>query len=570
MRQLPLTHPGTADSRSPHRYLWWVARGQWTTLAGAVAFGVVWMVAQALMPAIIGRAIDAGVAVRDTDALLWWGGLLLAVGVVQAVAGIMRHRFAVTCWLIAAYRSVQLVARRTTELGATLPKRIATGEVVSVGATDLAHIGNTFDVLGRLAGAVVSFLVVAVLLLNTSVALGLVVLLGVPVLLVAIGPLLRPLQQRNLAHRDLMGGLNTLAGDIVAGLRVLRGIGGEQVFHRRYVRESQHVRGAGVEVGRLQSVLDGLQVLLPGVFIVVVVWLGARFAVQGSITPGELVAFYGYAAFLMLPLRTATEFANKYIRAVVAARRICRVLDLTNEVADPDEPAREPGTGALVDHDSGVTVAPGRLTALVCAQPEVAAGIADRLGGYAPRSAGSVTLAGVPLSSLPRAVVRRRILVSDPGATLFSGVLRDQLAAGRPAEQLALARAVHTAAAEDVLEALPGGLDAPVDERGRSFSGGQRQRLTLARALTSDPDVLVLVEPTSAVDAHTEARVARRLAAHRAGRTTLVVTASPLLLEHVDHVLFVEDGRVVAGGRHRDLLGAHEGYRRTVTRGAED
>jgi ABC-type multidrug transport system fused ATPase/permease subunit len=567
MRQLPLTHPGTADARSPHRYLWWVARGQWTTLAGATTFGVVWMVAQALMPAIIGRAIDTGVAAQDTRALLAWGGLLLAVGVVQAAAGIMRHRFAVTCWLTAAYRSVQLVARKTTELGATLPKRIATGEVVSVGATDLAHIGNTFDVLGRLAGAVVSFLVVAVLLLNASVALGLVVLLGVPVLLVAIGPLLRPLQQRNLAHRDLMGGLNTLAGDIVAGLRVLRGIGGEQVFHRRYVRESQHVRGAGVEVGRLQSVLDGLQVLLPGVFVVVVVWLGARFAVQGAITPGELVAFYGYAAFLMLPLRTATEFANKYIRAVVAARRICRVLDLVNEVSDPDEPAQEPGTGALVDHDSGVTVAPGRLTALVCAQPEVSAGIADRLGGYA---VGSVTLAGVPLGSLPRAVVRRRILVSDPGATLFSGTLREQLAGGRPAEELVLAKAVHTAAAEDVLEALPGGMEAPVDERGRSFSGGQRQRLTLARALTADPDVLVLVEPTSAVDAHTEARIARRLAAHRAGRTTLAVTASPLLLEHADHVLFVEHGRVVAEGSHRDLLSAHERYRQTVTRGAED
>jgi len=567
MRQLPLTHPGTADARSPHRYLWWVARGQWPTLAGAVVFGVVWMVAQALMPAIIGRAIDTGVAGRDTGALLAWGGLLLAVGVVQAAAGVMRHRFAVTCWLIAAYRSVQLVARKTTELGATLPKRIATGEVVSVGATDLAHIGNTFDVLGRLAGAAVSFLVVAVLLLNTSVTLGLVVLLGVPVLLVAIGPLLRPLQQRNLAHRDLMGGLNTLAGDIVAGLRVLRGIGGEQVFHRRYVRESQQVRGAGVEVGRLQSVLDGLQVLLPGVFVVVVVWLGARFAVQGAITPGELVAFYGYAAFLMLPLRTATEFANKYIRAVVAARRICRVLDLTNEVVDPDVPAQEPGAGALVDYDSGVTVAPGRLTALVCAQPEVSAGIADRLGGYA---AGSVTLAGVPLGSLPRAVVRRRVLVADQTATLFSGVLRDQLAAGRPADDLVLARAVHTAAAEDVLEALPGGLDAPVEERGRSFSGGQRQRLTLARALTADPDVLVLVEPTSAVDAHTEARVARRLAVHRAGRSTLVVTASPLLLEHVDHVLFVEHGRLAAEGTHHDLLRTHEGYRQTVTRGVED
>ncbi|HEX2175749.1 MAG TPA: ABC transporter ATP-binding protein, partial [Nocardioidaceae bacterium] len=418
MRELPLSHPGTADSRSPSRYLWWVARGQSVTLAGSVVFGVVWMVAQALMPAVIGRAIDAGVAARDTDALLYWAGVLLVLGAVQAAAGILRHRFAVTNWLIAAYRSVQLVARKTTELGATLPHRIATGEVVSIGATDLAHIGNTFDVLGRVAGAIVSFLVVAVVLLNTSVTLGLVVLLGVPLLLVAVGPLLRPLQHRNLAHRDQTGELNTLAGDIVAGLRVLRGIGGEDVFHRRYVRESQQVRRAGVEVGRLQSVLDALQVLLPGVFVVSVVWLGARFAVQGQISGGELVAFYGYAAFLMLPLRTATEFANKYIRALVAAGRVCRVLNLRSEITDPAQPAAEPGAGALVDHDSGAVIAPGRCTAIVSSEPALSAAIADRLGRY---TEGSVTLAGVRLDSLPREVVRRRVLVSDPTSMLFSG-----------------------------------------------------------------------------------------------------------------------------------------------------
>ena len=152
----------------------------------------------------------------------------------------------------------------------------------------------------------VSFLVVAVILLRTSVTLGLLVLLGVPLLLLAIGPLLKPLQRRNMAQREMMGELSNLATDIVGGLRVLRGIGGEAVFHDRYVRDSQKVREAGVQVGRLQSVLDALQIFLPGVFVVLVVWIGG-FAVEGRITAGELVAFYGYAAFLMIPLRTATS-----------------------------------------------------------------------------------------------------------------------------------------------------------------------------------------------------------------------------------------------------------------------
>jgi ABC-type multidrug transport system fused ATPase/permease subunit len=438
---------------------------------------------------------------------------------------------------------------------------VATGEVVAIGTNDLSHLGNAMEVTARAAGAVVSFVVVAVILLQTSVTLGLLVLVGVPLLLLAIGPLLKPLQRRNLAQREMMGGLANLATDIVSGLRVLRGIGGERVFHDRYVRESQKVRHAGVRVGRLQSVLDALQVLLPGIFVVTVVWLGARFAVQGRISAGELVAFYGYAAFLMIPLRTATELANKWIRGFVAARRVVRVLALAPDHAH-DGYDGPPAGAELLDVRSGFRVPPGQITAVVSDPPEDSAHLADRLGGYAD---GEVRWGQMPLDEVDRAVVRRRIVVSDTAATLFSGVLEDQLdvrGLGREAVRAAL----RTASAEDVLDGLPDGLDTLVTERGRSFSGGQRQRLVLARALAADPEVLVLVEPTSAVDAHTEARIADRLRTHRAGRTTVVTTSSPLLLDRVDTVVFLQDGRVAAQGSHRDLLVEVPAYRMVVTR----
>ncbi|RYU15790.1 ABC transporter ATP-binding protein [Nocardioides iriomotensis] len=542
-------------------------KGQWRTLLMGMVFGVVWMVCQAVMPAVIGHAIDDGIAARDTSGLLQWTAAMLGIGILQAASGIMRHRFAVTNWLTAAYRTVQLVARHATHLGATLPKRVATGEVVAIGTSDLAHLGNAMDVTARAAGAVVSFLVVAVILLDTSVTLGLVVLVGVPVLLLLVGPLLKPLQRRNMAQREMMGQLSNLATDIVSGLRILRGIGGERVFHERYVRDSQKVREAGVQVGRLQSLLDALQVLLPGVFVVIVVWIGARFAVQQRISPGELVAFYGYAAFLMIPLRTSTEFANKWIRAFVAARRVVRVLDLEPEVGEPDQAYPEPSTTAdLVDIESGLHVRHGLVTALVSEKPDETALVADRLGHYAP---GEVRWGDVPLSGLPRAVVRRRIVVSDTGSTLFSGSLRESLDL-RGRSDADLLAALGTASAEDVLAAVTDGLDTPVAERGRSFSGGQRQRLVLARVLAADPEILVLVEPTSAVDAHTEARIADRLVAHRAGRTTVVTTTSPLLLDRVDQVAFLVDGHVVAVGTHRDLLRDEPGYRAVVTREVED
>jgi ABC-type multidrug transport system fused ATPase/permease subunit len=550
-----------------------MARGQWQTLAGGMSFGIVWMSCQAVMPAVIGRAIDRGVAAKDGSALLNYAGIMLAIGLVQAVTGIMRHRFAVTNWLTAAYRTVQLVGRQAVHLGGTLPRKVSTGEVVAIGTNDLSHLGQVMDVSARFAGAIVSFLLVAVILLSTSVTLGLVVLIGVPALMLLIGPLLRPLNRRTAHQRHLMGELSNTATDIVGGLRVLRGIGGEQVFHDRYARESQTTRRAGVQVARLQSVLDALQVFLPGVFVVIVVWLGARYAVEGRITPGELVAFYGYSAFLMIPLRTATEYANKLIRARVAAARVCRVLALTPDHLDPADPVPLPPAGAeLADSRTGLRVRPGTLTAVVSDQPEEAAALADRLGMCAAEVEGQVdddvTLGGVPLTALRREDVRRRVVVSDSGATLFSGRLGNVLEAtdGAPG---AVQRALQTASTGDIFEALPDGLESAVAERGRTFSGGQRQRLVLTRALAADPEILVLVEPTSAVDAHTEARIAARLRAHRAGRTTVVMSSSPLVLDAVDEVAFLHEGRVVATGTHAELLATDPGYRAVVTREAE-
>jgi ABC-type bacteriocin/lantibiotic exporter with double-glycine peptidase domain len=308
-------------------------------------------------------------------------------------------------------------------------------------------------------------------------------------------------------------------------------------------------------------------VLLPGAFVVIVVWLGARLAVQGVISPGELVAFYGYAAFLVIPLRTATEFVNKVIRGRVAASRLLAILALQPEFAEPQVPAAEPIGSRLVDEESGFVATPGRVTALVSEDQAATARVADRLGKFLP---GRVTLDGVPLAELPTPVVRRRVLVSDTTSTLFSGILRDELDVRGRDDEAQLMAALTTASAEDVMEALPDGLDTEVEEKGRSFSGGQRQRLVLARALVADPDVLVLVEPTSAVDAHTEARIAARLNEARAGRTTVVMTSSPLLLDRVDEVAFMVDGRVVARGVHHDLLESEAGYRRTVLRGEDD
>jgi ABC-type multidrug transport system fused ATPase/permease subunit len=325
MRSLPEADPGVPDIRSPLRYLWWNAGRQAPSLLLGIGFGVLWWGVQALMPAVLGQGIQA-VTAKDTSALIMWSAVLSGLGLVQAFSGIMRHRMAVYNWLAAAYRTVQLTSRQAARLGATLPKRLSTGEVVSVGNSDIAHIGGSIDILLRGSGAVVAIVTVTVILLSTSLPLGLLVLFGVPVMALAVWPLLRPLHLRQRRQRELTGELSTRAADIVAGLRVLRGVGGEQVFAQRYREESQEVRLAGVHVARVESVLEGAQIVLPGLLIAVVTGIGANVAVAGDIPTGQLVSFYLYAVFLIGPLRTLTEAADKLTKGHVAAGRVIRIL----------------------------------------------------------------------------------------------------------------------------------------------------------------------------------------------------------------------------------------------------
>jgi ABC-type multidrug transport system fused ATPase/permease subunit len=564
--ELPVADPGTPDTRSPFRLLLWVAGHQRGTIAIAITFGILWMTSQALMPYAIGQAIQQGIVEGSNERLAFYCGLLAALALVQAVAGVMRHRYAVQNWLQAAYRLAQAVGHHAARSGDAVRAELSTGEVVATVSNDALRAGGAFDILARLAGGIVSYVVVAAILLAASPKLGLLVLLGVPILTLTLSVVIGPLQRRQREQREEVGKLTALGADTAGGLRVLRGVGGEQAFLARYRAQSESVRASGVRVAGPQSTLDAAQVLLPGLFVVLVTWAGAHLAASGDITPGQLVSFYGYAGFLLIPLRTSAEAVEKITRALIGCRRMLRVLAVERVVVDPVEPLPEPPPGvALVDTVTGLVVEPGVTTCLVSPSPDEAGALADRLGRLEDPS--GVLLGDVPLDRLPLEVVRRRILVCEPDPIVFSGTLRSELDPWGRASDSEITDAIEVAAAEDVLVALAGGLDEVVDERGRQFSGGQRQRLVLARALLASPEILVLVEPTSAVDAHTEARIAARLHDFRAGSTTVIVTTSPLVLDRADRVVLLVDGAVRASGTHRELMRSSAEYHDLVTRG---
>ncbi|WP_406842060.1 ABC transporter ATP-binding protein [Micromonospora harpali] len=586
--RIPHPEPGVPDTSGPLRYIWWLIRCQpWRVLRGSV-FGTAWMVGLSVRPYLVARAIDDGLRAGDGRALLWWVAAIVAAGFALAWLGIMRHRTMTFIREDASARSAEVLLRGLSSIGAVLPRRLAAGDVATVGGYDIVRTSHVLTLSGPGVGAVIAYGVVAVLLWSVDPPLAVLVLLGVPAIAVSVGPLLRRLERAESAYRQQQGELTTRADDIVAGLRVLAGVGGRHLFARRYAARSRALRGEGYRVGAVASWIDALTLTMPGLFLAAVVWLAARTAANGDITIGQLVAVYGYTAVLVVPVWFLLEGGYMLIQGRVAARRIVGLLRLTPDPAGgPVTATAPPQPAELRDPATGLVVPPGRLVGVAAADPAEAVALADRLGRYV---ASDVTWGDVPLAGVDLDDVRARILVADHDSHLFAGTLREILrgraaggnarpatagddAAGTgpardeaPGDDADIRAALHAASAQDVADALPDGLDTPIGARARTLSGGQRQRVRLARALLAEPEVLILVDPTSAVDAHTEARIAQRLREARAGRTTIVLATSPLVLGHADTVAHLSAGRIVATGTHADLLARDPGYRALVSR----
>ena len=595
----PLPHPPSLGAGALLR---WLLRRAAVPVTLATLAACTSNIIQAIVPAFLGQALDAGIE-NGLNGRVWGiGALLLVLFVVYAVGDTMLSYFGVTAWMRTAFDVDRLVGRQISATGKDLSRQVSTGEVATIIASDADYLGKLVEYLPALLGAAASFLVVAVLMLRTSVSLGLIVILGMPLVAAIVTLVIRPLQKRQAVQREAQSAVTTITTDTVAGLRILRGIGGEDVFARRYRDASQELRRRGVEVASSQATLMTLQVLLPGLFAAIVVWVAARMAVAGSLTPGGLITFYGYTAYLSWPLWVFTSSVQDYTRAVVGARRLSRLLEVAPaagslvERLSLDPAAAHPVSGDLVDTGSGLRLKEGRMTALVCPDPQVSADLATRLGRFTDAGP-TVTLAGRPLTTMPLEQVRASVVVSGATAQLFTGTLREALdvrggpdpqPAGledlvraeterttgadvdqqvRPQEREApgddrLIEAIGIADAGDVLTSLSEGLAGMITEKGRSLSGGQRQRVALARALLTEAPTLVLIEPTSALDSHTEARVAAQVHRARAGRTTVVVTASPLVLEACDEVVLLDSsGAELLRSTHRELMAmARDGH----------
>ncbi|WP_033287828.1 ABC transporter ATP-binding protein [Amycolatopsis jejuensis] len=524
---------------------------------------------EALVPVVIGVVLDRAVANSSAWTLVGWLAVLAVVFVVLSFSYRFGSRAAERAAERAAHEIRLAVSRRVLHPRGGAEQGALAGELVSVGTSDARRVGMINAVLpfgiAGLAGLVVS----AVVLLRMSVPLGLLVLLGTPPLLFLAHLIGKPLEKRSEHEQERAAHASGVAADLVSGLRVLKGIGAEPAAVTRYRRTSRDSLRATIRAARAQAWHNGALLALTGIFIAVVALVGGSLAADGDISIGDLVATVGLAQFLQTPFAIFAWVNSQLAQARGSAGRVAAVLNAPPAVlggaGELPVPARGQVTLSAVSHgklrDLDLAVPPGQLLGVVTTDPAAATDLLDCLGRFADPPAGTVEVDALDLSTVDPDRVRSVVLVAAHDADLFEGTVEDNVRGGMPAVPSGVLAA---SAADEVAATLPSGTATAVTERGRSLSGGQRQRVALARALTTDAPVLVLHDPTTAVDTVTEARIAEGVAAVRRDRTTIVVTTSPALLAATDRVVLIEDGRVVAEGSHAELVREQAGYRAAV------
>ncbi|GGQ63054.1 multidrug ABC transporter ATP-binding protein [Couchioplanes caeruleus subsp. azureus] len=560
-----------ATTRSGPSLLRRTIAGHGRLVAGGAVLAAAHQAGEAGVPILVGVVIDEAISSGRPAELI--RGLLLLAAVIAALSLCFRYslRMEERAAFEGAHRlRIALAARVLDPAGGAERGRLA-GELTSTATSDAQRAGDVNLALPRAAAAVFGLLVAAVALLRISVPLGLLVLLGSPVLLLLAHLLGRPLERRSHVEQERAAQASGIAADLIAGVRSLKGIGAEATAADRYRRTSRESMAAAVRAAGAQAWLDGAMLAVNGLFLAAIALVGGRLAARGELSVGELVTAVGLAQFLVWPLSLFSWVNGQLAQARASATRIAAVLSAPPAVPPGGAAVPRPVRGRLrlrgVSHaglrDLDLDVAPGELVGVVTTEPAEATALVRCLARETDPADGSIALDGSSLSGLDPDDIRATLLVAAHDAELFADSLLDNVAAAARSPE-ALEQALAAAGVHELAGALPDGLDTAVSERGRSLSGGQRQRAALARALAADPPVLVLHDPTTAVDAVTEAALARGIRRTRQGRTTLLVTTSPALLTITDRVVFVDGGSVAAAGHHGDLLRAHPRYRAAV------
>ena len=558
------------------RYLWSVARRlRWTTV-GAIGAGLAWQGAAIVSPLLVRHAVDAGIVHHHRSALWWACGGIAILGLAEAVAGGARHYFAIRNRALADAGVRDGIFRRALELDARYHDRVGAGELISRASNDAELVARVFDSIGHTVGYILTLFGVSIVLFVVDWRLALAVLLPLPLLSVGFGRYSRRYAERTKVNQEELGELTALAEETISGIRVVKGLGAGNALSARFRARSDRVVATSLAVADVDAVFLPALEVLPLVGVLVVLWYGAHRVLAGDITIGTFALFNVYLVLIVFPLRTIGQRVSTLQRGAAAGRRVVDVLEAAPTVVEPSSPRPFPDRSEVVFDDvrfayaderpilDGLSLAipEGSSLALVGATGSGKSTVAALLARFYDPDGGRVTIGGVDVRDIRLDELRRGVGLVFEETFLFGDTVSGNVGFAMPeAEEEDIRRAARLAGAAEFVERLPEGYETVLGERGFSLSGGQRQRIAIARAILADPQVLILDDATSAVDATKEHEIRAALSEVMAGRTTLVIAHRPATIALADRVAVVERGRIAEEGTHAELIAGSQRYR---------
>lgn len=541
--RLPSHTPASAppDRSTPGALIRFAIAGQGRgrLLALASAARVLHQVGEALVPVLIGVTIDRAIAPGDPGQLLLWLLVLAANFLVLSFSWRYSSRWNAQVFLRGEHELRLRAARRVLHPHGMLSPRSA-GENLTIATNDASAVSGFAWLLVEQGAALAGLVTAVISLVLLSPPLALAVIAATVVQLVVVFWLSRPLDERVYTEQRLSARAGSLATDLATGVRVLKGLRAEKAASERYRTASESSARAAVATARARSTMHAVNAVVSGLVLLGIVAMAASSALDGVLSIGGLVAVVGLAQYVRGPLESIGYLIGEYAAKRGAARRLGEIIGAETAIPLTEAPvaeaaAAQPGAPALRVHGAAheaIEVSRGELVGVRADQFD-AERLLDALAYRVPLDAGHIALDGIDARALGVDGVRERMFAPAHESAVFRGSAADNLHAEPDPARL------RASAFTEVLEHLPDGLGSDIGENGGRLSGGQRQRLLLARALHQDHPVLVLHEPTTAVDSVTEDEIARALAAQARthGRAIVLVTMSPALLGVCDRVV---------------------------------
>jgi ATP-binding cassette subfamily B multidrug efflux pump len=534
------------------------------------------------LPSLNADIIDTGVAQGDTGFITRTGALMLAVSLVQ-----------ILCSTGAVYVGARTAMAFGRDVRAALFHRVgsfSSREVYQIGAPSLIT-RNTNDVqqVQMLVLMTCTMMVAAPIMMVGGVLmamredLGLSWLLAVcvPILFLAVGFIISRMIPGFRLMQTRIDAVNRILREQITGIRVVRAFVREPVETQRFARANDDLTQVAVRTGRWMATMFPTVMLIMNLSSVAVLWFGGHRVDAGSMQIGELTAFLAYLVQILMSVMMATFMLIMVPRATVCADRIAEVFDTSSSVAPPASPVTTvagrgelelrgvqftyPGADAPVLRDVSLTARVGQTTAVIGSTGAGKTTLVNLVPRLFDVTAGAVYVDGVDVRELEPELLWSRIGLVPQKAYLFSGTVRSNLLYGKPdATDDELWRALEIAQGRDFVEAMPEGLDAPITQGGTNVSGGQRQRLAIARALVRRPEIYLFDDSFSALDLATDARLRAALRPVTTDATVLIVAQRVSTIVDADQILVLEDGEVVGRGRHAELLETCETYQEIV------